>query len=351
VLASLPAGTRITAVSAGCTHALALTSTGSMLAWGTNRFGELGIGSAGGIVPTPTAVQLPAGVRIRAISAGCQFSLAVSTDGQVYAWGSDNIGELGNGTISFDPSPLPALVPLPPGVTVRTVSAGFEHALAVTTDGQVLGWGDNLAGELGTGSTSRDSTTPVQAQLPPSTQVTTATAGLGDSLAVTSTGQVFGWGSQSFGSLGNGRTSGFTALPVRTLLPGGTTVRSVFAGCSHTLAVTTSGSVLAWGNNSNDGELGIGNTRMQDSPFPVRVHMPKGLQATAVGGGCFHSLALTRQGLVLAWGSRTLLGDGSSDGSALPVLVRLPVGSFAVGISSGAANTFSLAALIRLPVH
>jgi alpha-tubulin suppressor-like RCC1 family protein len=351
VLASLPHGTRVTAVAAGCSHALALTSTGGVLAWGTNRFGELGSGTAGGVSATPAPVKLPDGVRISAISAGCTFSLAVSTDGQVYAWGSDNIGQLGNGTINFDASPLPALVHLPPGVTVRTISAGFEHALAVTTDGQVLAWGDNNAGKLGNGGNARVGTTPAPVQLPAGTRVTAVTAGTENSLAVTSTGQVLGWGSEASGSLGNGRTDGSTAVPVRTLLPAGTRVRSVFAGCKHTLAVTTDGQVLAWGDNQNDGELGIGTTRVRNSPFPVRARIQGGIQVVAVGGGCFHSLALTSQGQVLAWGGRTLLGNGSSNGSAVPVRVRLPVGSFAIGIGGGASNTFSLAVLIRLLVR
>jgi alpha-tubulin suppressor-like RCC1 family protein len=348
VLASLPHGTRVTAVAPGCSHALALTSTGGVLAWGTNRFGELGSGRAGGAIATPAPVKLPDGVRIRAISAGCTFSLAVSTDGQVYAWGSDNVGQLGIGTINFGDNPLPVQVHLPPGVMVRTVAAGFEHALAVTTDGQVLAWGDNNAGKLGNGGNARVGTTPAPVLLPAGTRVTAVTAGTDDSLAVTSTGQVLGWGSEGFGSLGNGVTAGSTAVPVRTLLPAGTRVRSIFAGRSHTLAVTTTGSVLAWGAN-DEGELGIGNTQVRNSPFPVRVRVPASSRVVAVGGGSFHCLALTSQGQMFAWGGGTLLGNGRTTGSAVPVRVQLPAGSFAIGTGGAAENTFSLAVLIRLP--
>jgi len=215
----------------------------------------------------------------------------VSSTGQVYAWGANGAGELGNGSISNLPDPAPALVRLPAGV-----------------------------------------------------QVTAVTAGEDDSLAVTALGQVFGWGQESFGSLGNGRDSGLAPLPVRTLLPPGLRVRSVFAGCFHTLAVTTGGLVLAWGDNG-DGQLGNGNARQGDSVVPVRVRIPQGLPVTAVGGGCVHSVAVTARGLMFAWGANEFLGNGSTRDSALPELVRLPAGRVAIGTGGAAVADFSLALL------
>jgi alpha-tubulin suppressor-like RCC1 family protein len=345
MLTALPPGTRITQVAPGCDQALALTSTGSVLAWGDNSQGELGNGSAGGFSATPAPVRLPAGVRIREVSAGCDFSLAVSTDGQVWGWGDDVNGQLGTKAGGFRPSPVQAQ--LPPGVRVRTVSAGGAHSLAVTTTGRALAWGDNENGQLGTGSTSTGNATPVPVHLPPGTRVASVSAGDLSSEAVTVTGEVLGWGAQAGGVLGNGASSGRAVTPVRALIRPGVRVRSIFTGCFHTLAVTTTGTVLAWGDNS-DGELGTGTTQPQSSPLPVLVQLPLGTRAVAVGGGCRHSAALTSRGQILAWGRAGLLGNGSTALSAAPVQVQLP-GSSAIGTGGSAAGDFSLALLPRVP--
>jgi alpha-tubulin suppressor-like RCC1 family protein len=343
VLANLPPGTRVIQTAPGCNHSLALTSTGSVLAWGDNRSGELGNGSISSSNATPAPVQLPAGVRIRSVSGGCAFSLAVSTAGQVYSWGINSSGELGNGKTGAA-SATPGLVQLPPGVRIRVVAAGLDHALAVTTAGQVYAWGGNDDGQLGNGSTGPATGTPALVRLPAGIQVTTVTAGERDSLAVTTGGHVMGWGSESFGALGDGHGSGFTPLPVRTLLPPFVRVRSLFAGCFHTLAVTVTGSLYAFGANGN-GELGIG--RSGDRVVPARTHLPLGTRVLAAGGGCVHSVAVTSRGQLLSWGSGGLLGNGSTASSNVPVPVRLAPGQFAVGTGGSAVGDFSLA-LVRV---
>src|SRR6185437_3103473 len=343
-LASLPPGTRITQVAPGCSHSLALTSTGSVLAWGDNRTGELGNGTTGGFKATPAPVKLPAGVTISSVAGGCGFSMAVTTTGQLLTWGDNSTGELGTGKTGGNTA-LPGPASLPPGVTVRTAAAGEDHALAVTTAGQVYAWGSNDDGELGNGSTSgQPNPTPAPVRLPAGTQVIAATAAEHDSLAVTAGGDVFGWGNQSFGSLGNGQGSGIAPLPVRTLVPAGLRVRSIYAGCFHTLAITTTGIVLAWGDNGN-GQLGDGQPRQGDSLFPVHVPLPQDGRAVAVGGGCVHSVALTARGQMLAWGTGVLLGNGGTTSSPVPVTVRLPAGRIAIGTGGSAIGDFSLALL------
>lgn len=342
VLTALPPGTRITQVAPGCDQALALTSTGSVLAWGDNSQGELGNGSTGGFSATPAPVRFPAGVRIRQISAGCDFSLAVTTDGQVWGWGDNVNGQLGATAGGFQPSPVQAQ--LPAGVRVRAVSAGGAHSLAVTTAGQVLAWGANGNGQLGTGGTSTGGATPVPVHLPPGIRVSSVSAGDLSSEAVTVNGEVLGWGIQAGGVLGNGASSGRAVTPVRALIRPGVRVRRIFSGCFHTLAVTTTGTVLAWGSNS-DGELGTGTTQPQSSPVPVLVQLPPGTRAVAVGGGCRHSVALTSRGQILDWGAAGLLGNGSTTASAVPVQAQLPAGSRAIGTGGSAAGDFSLALL------
>jgi alpha-tubulin suppressor-like RCC1 family protein len=341
VAASLPAGTRIRQVAPGCNHALALTSTGTMLAWGDNAVGELGNGTTGGFTATPVKVKLPAGVTVRAIAAGCGFSLAIATDGTLYSWGSNDTGQLGS-TRTGGHRARPARVQLPPGVSVRAVSGGEDHALAVTTAGQVYAWGANSTGQLGNGSTGHGSGTPARVTLPHGARAATVAAGEGDSLAVTTAGQVLGWGDGALGSLGNGHT-GISPVPGPALLPPGLRVRSVFAGCLHTLAVTVGGSVLAWGDNSS-GQLGTG-IRLDHSTVPRHVRLRHFGRAVAVGGGCVHSVAVSAGGKVLAWGMGALLGNGSQAPSRVPVPVRLPAGQAAVSTGGNSDAEFSLVVL------
>jgi alpha-tubulin suppressor-like RCC1 family protein len=179
---------------------------------------------------------------------------------------------------------------LPPGTKAKAIRAGCEHNLAITTDCRLLAWGFNGNGELGNGTTT-DSDTPVQVKLP---RVKSISAGFEHSLAVTTKGKVLAWGSNSFGQLGDGTTTD-SDTPVRVRLPKRTKVRGLFAGCFHSLARTSKGHVLAWGGN-NSGELGIGTISGQRD-LPRRVKLHAGLSARAIGSGpdALFSLAIVRK--------------------------------------------------------
>ena len=120
---------------------------GTALAWGDNTYGELGNGSVGGISSTPVPVNLPAGVRVTAVAAGWDFSLALTSTGSVLAWGDNAYGQLGDHTTTNSSTPVP--VDLPAGTRVTAVAAGDTFGLALTSTGGVLAWGDNNFGQLG----------------------------------------------------------------------------------------------------------------------------------------------------------------------------------------------------------
>jgi alpha-tubulin suppressor-like RCC1 family protein len=136
-------------------------------------------------------------------------------------------------------------------------------------------------------------------------------------------------------------------VPVNVKLPKPTKVVAVSAGCEHSLALTSTGSVLAWGDG-DDGDLGDGS--FNESDVPMKVELAKGVKATAVAGGYTHSLALTSTGSVLAWGDNTFdeLGDGTSGGdSDVPVQVELPAGTKATKSRTGSDAYHSLALMQR----
>jgi alpha-tubulin suppressor-like RCC1 family protein len=117
----LPAGVTPTAVAAGIYHSLAIGSDGKLYAWGYNVYGQLGDGSTTQRL-SPVQVSLPAGVTPTAVAAGRFHSLAIGSDGKLYAWGYNGIGQLGDGSTINRPSPVQ--VGLPAGVTPTAVAAG-----------------------------------------------------------------------------------------------------------------------------------------------------------------------------------------------------------------------------------
>ena len=274
---------------------LALTATGSVLAWGDNSSGQLGDGT-NTAHHTAEPVQLPPGVVATSIAAGDDFGMALTAGGQVYDWGST----LGNGT--FDSSDTPVLVPIPSGVTITAISAEWFAGLALASDGQVYAWGSTSTGGLGNGvSGSTVSNSPVTVSLPSNTTVTAISAGPEYALALTSDGNVLAWGANDGGQLGNstldgpswGTGTGFntncnsatktSATPVAVDSLGGATVTAISAGDQFAMALTSTGSVLGWGANA-ELDLGTGtNTDCYPSAQPV--DLPAGTRVSRISAG------------------------------------------------------------------
>ncbi|HEX3706514.1 MAG TPA: Ig-like domain repeat protein [Mycobacteriales bacterium] len=337
-LASFPAGTTIVAVASGSAHTLALGSDGTVYAWGDNTYGELGNGTATSST-TPVAVTFPAGTTVTALAAGYVDSLALTSTGQVYAWGYNNAGQLGNGSTAVA-AVTPTLVSIPAGVTIKAIAAGFAHDLALTSAGAVYAWGYNNVGQLGNG-TLTTSRTPV---LVSALTATAIAAGYEDSLAVTSTGGVDGWGYNALAQLGDGTITN-RSVPTATKLPVGVTATAVATGFAHSLALGSDGSVYSWGYN-NDGQLGTGSTAVAGAP--AAVSLPAGTTATAITANLGDGYALTPSGDVYAWGDNAYgeLGTGSTSPatSNVPVATVLPDSTKAIAISAMAysGTTFAL---------
>ena len=338
VQVSLPGGDQPTAIAAGNAHSLALLPDGSILAWGNNGQGQLGNGSTTNST-TPVQVNLPSGALATDVAAGFDHSLAVTADGRVFAWGNNSNGQLGNGQ-SGGISSTPVQVNLPSGAEAVAVAGGAAFSLALTSDNRVFAWGNNSSGQLGNGTTGGISSTPVQVNLPADALPVAIAAGSGHGLVVTADGRVFAWGSNSSGQLGNGTTGGSSSTPVQVNLPAGAEAVAAAGGNAYSLALMADGRVFAWGENGL-GQLGNGTTTSSNTP--VQVNLPAGTQAVGIAAGANHALALTPTGGILAWGDNDegQLGDGTTTNRLTPVPVILSPNTEAVAVAAG--GNFSLA--------
>ena len=311
-------------------------AAGSLQAWGDDLNGQLGNGATGQL-DRPVSVKLPAGVKVTAVAAGGKFTLALTSSGQVLAWGDNSDGQLGDGQPGDSHVPVP--VELPKGTVVTAIATGAVDGMAVTSTGRIYSWGNNQYGQLGDGSTVTRRT-PVRVALPSGAKAVAVGTSYNYSLALTSAGQVFTWGYNGSGQLGNGFLTS-SEVPTRVHLPRGVRIKEVANGGYDGLALSSKGKLYAWGDNEF-GELGDGTTTSRVAP--VLVHLPRGVKITAIAGGSQHSLALTSAGRVLAWGRGSFgqLGDASSKSSDVPVAVRLPAGDKITRISAGGGFSVAL---------
>ena len=300
----------ITVVAAGNEHSLALKGDGTVWAWGSNNCGQLGDGST---TDRPVPVQVSGLTGVAAIAAGVNFSLALKTDSTVWAWGYNGSGQLGNGTTNNSSTPVQVS-----GLTgVTAIAAGFDHSAAMLIGNTVYTWGNNSSGQLGNGSTTA-STTPVQSLL-------------GGALAISAGNQftvilqanylsstVWAWGSNSNGQLGNGTNVG-SLVPVQVI--GLTGMTSIAAGENHSVTLKDDGTIWAWGANNN-GQLGDGTTTARWTPVQVNT-LTRGQGIIA---GYQDTFASTTIGTVWAWGDNVYgqLGDGSTTDRLSPVSITLP---------------------------
>jgi alpha-tubulin suppressor-like RCC1 family protein len=348
------------AASASGNHSLALDSIGRVWAWGSNSSGQLGSACAvglscsvasqvGGLVGPFVAVA--AGGQLNA-SPARSHSLALHADHTLWAWGANNLGQLGNGcALPCADSPTPMQVKDPTGMGVLTnivaIAAGRAHSLALRGDGAVFAWGANGDGQLGNHASS-DSSLPVQVWAGSGgcclSGATAIAAGSEHSMAVVGSG-VRAWGANFDGQLGSGATGGGSDTPLAVGSLGGVT--TVAAGNNFSLALAAGG-VYGWGFNSS-GQLGNACTLMLDCtdvPTPTRVRGPGGVgfldSVDAIAAGQFFSLAVRHDGTGWAWGANGSgqLGDGTTIGRTAPVQVYGLTGLTAA--AGGSAHTVLL---------
>jgi uncharacterized repeat protein (TIGR03803 family) len=313
-------------VVAGANHCIAVKTTGTLWAWGLNSSGQVGQGSTS-TTPTTTPTQIGAlttwsqnGAHLHA---GADFTLAIRTDGTLWAWGLNGSGQLGNGNTTSNSSP----VQIGSATTWSRLTAGNTFSAALRSDGTLWTWGNNGSGQLGEGSLAQR-TAPVQLGI--ETNWAAISAGSAHLLARRTDGTLWSCGANTSGQLGQGITSAVAIGNALAQAGTDTNWQELSAGSNYSLATTTDGGLRAWGSSSS-AQLGW----LPRLPLPL--HPQFGPVLAASGAGSNHTALLRPDGTLWTLGinSSGQLGLGAADSTVHPVATQAAAGMTWRSISSG----------------
>ncbi|XP_054837874.1 RCC1 and BTB domain-containing protein 2 isoform X4 [Eublepharis macularius] len=274
------------------------TENDEVFALGTNYSGCLGVGDMQSSIE-PRRLDMLCGKKIACLSSGIgPHVVAATTAGEVYTWGHNSYNQLGNGTTNHSTIPCQVSTNLV-NKKVIEVACGSHHSMVLTSDGEVYTWGYNNAGQVGSGSTANQ---PIPRRVTSCLQNKIAVniaCGQMCSMAVIENGEIYGWGYNGNGQLGLGNSDS-QPTPCRIAALQGIRAKRVACGFAHTLVLTDEGQLYAWGANSY-GQLGTGKRSNQSYPAPVTVAKDRLVEVAA-----YHSVhtsaAKTQGGQVYMWG-------------------------------------------------
>ena len=310
-------GSGVVAVAAAYLHTCALRANGEVLCWGGNEYGELGDGTTISR-RVPTRVEgLGPGSGVTAIALGGSHACALKSSGAVLCWGSDEFGQIGDGS-SRGTRPLTPVLGLGPGSGVMAIAAGGEHTCAVKSDQSMYCWGFNSGGQLGDGTTISRNVNVAVRTLNAGSGVVSVSAGSGHTCAGRNDGAVLCWGWNKNGQLGDGTRS--NRWVPGNVLGAGSGKGRVSAGDEHSCALAAHG-VACWGSN---GSGQIGDNSHVDRLLPTSVSMLD-TDIDAIAVGYTHSCARKIDGVVVCWGNNNTgqLGNGSDITMSTPQVVLL----------------------------
>jgi alpha-tubulin suppressor-like RCC1 family protein len=325
----------LVAVAAGETWGVGLDNFGRVWTFGNNRYGQLGrAANVDTDIANPVSTMVVGLDHVTAIAAGQSHTLVLRSDGTVWGFGTNNAGELGTAVSIGSRTTTPLQIP---GLSnIISIAAGWDHTLALGADGNVWALGYNYFGQLGNtinNNSANANSTPTK--ISSLTSVTAIAAGANYSLALTSDGGVWAFGSNSNGELG--KTANFAANPSPTRVLGISKAIAISAEGHHSLVLLATRTVVAFGPNIY-GQLGTATNSGTGTPTaPTAV---TGLtNVTAIAAGAEHSLAVRADGSVVAFGHNTFGQLGfAADGIPHPAATQV--------IASGIGQPPSFAPLV-----
>ena len=286
----------------------ALSEENNLWAWGENYQGQLGDGmSITGYTPVQIMLSNKSITKFQNISAKAyDYSIAIDINRNLWAWGNNNHGKLGDGTTTTRTTPVQITASNGSVTKFQNISSNFDHSIAIDIEGNLWGWGYNVYGQLGDGTTT-DKTAPVQitASNGSVTKFQSVSVGSYHSLAIDINGNLWAWGSNSYGALGDG-TGVMQTSPVQITASNGsvTKFQSVSVGNFYSLAIDIEGNLWAWGNNES-GQLGNGTSINSSRPVQIIASNGTVTKFKGISAGSAHSLAMDINGNLWAWGSNS----------------------------------------------
>ncbi len=300
----VPADTSIadaTQITAGDEHHCALRAGGTVWCWGDNSNLQQGVAGTANDQPVPQQIAGLTGMR--AVSAGGDHTCVLDSFGQIQCWGDGDNRQLGRSSTTDSETPIP--VTLPAGRTATAVSAGGDHTCALLDDATVACWGDDDNGQLGDGSPGTDSETPTVAV--GLTGVVQLDTGFNNTCARTMAGEVYCWGDNLDGQIGDGTTTD-RSTPTLVTLPA--TAVDVSVGTDFVCALLSNDAIYCWGE-STDYETGQASNLDQTTPQLVPGLTGRSFRDVEAGGRGACAVTTTNQRLCWGYGEEGQLGHQS----------------------------------------
>ncbi|WP_052461131.1 RCC1 domain-containing protein [Psychroserpens mesophilus] len=311
-------------ISAGNNHSVAIKTDGTLWAWGDNDGGQLGDGTTD---DRYTITQIGTDTDWESVASGYFNSYGIQTNGTLWAWGNGGLGSLGNGQFGEDNY---TYVPIMVGMDDNwlKVDSGAGHVLALKSDGSIWAFGYNAYGQLGDGTIENKN---VPTQIGTDNDWIFIDCGFRSSFAIKEDGTLWGWGRNDKGQLGDG-TNTDRNIPIQ--IGTATDWYIISINGNTTLATKTDGSLWSWGSNES-WQLGTGQD-MSNTNVPSQVGMDT--DWSTVSAGAFHSTALKTDGTLWVWGEGFY---GFGDGTNIPKDFPSQIGTDSdwQSISAGGVHT------------
>jgi alpha-tubulin suppressor-like RCC1 family protein len=278
-----------------------------LYAWGSNASGQIGDNT---IATRNTPRQeFTSSTNWKQVSNGNSFTVAIKTDGTLWVWGSNSNGQIGDNTIATRSTPRQEFTS---STNWKQVSSGEQHTVAIKTDGTLWSWGTNTSGQIGDNTTASRST-PRQ-EFTSSTNWKQVSGGGYHTAAIKNNGTLWVWGFNTNGQIGDNTIA--TRNTPRQEFTSSTNWKQVTCCRFHTAAIKTDGTLWLWGGNS-DGQLGDNTNISRSTP---RQEFTSSTNWKQVSGGRLHIAAIKTDGTLWLWGgnSNGQIGDNTTASRSTP---------------------------------